>query len=130
MPIYNLTEAVNGPGIAYSGVSSWTGTGVQSVVAETVADSAVDAQIDIAYPVANLQLQYILSTQDIALAVNDTSGGVPAVTIPLKANVSYIWTPSSYNANLITVPVTAMYATNSSGSDATLNIVAVYDATP
>jgi hypothetical protein len=128
---YTLVQDVNGPGSSVSGKVVYAGTGEAKVKGEVIADGATDQQVEIAFPVlSGLQLQYILSSQNLTLYVNDTSGGAPNATIALKAGEAHIVTNGGYFANPITADVTVMYASNASGGNATLDIIALYDATP
>lgn len=68
------------------------------------------------------------STQDITLETND--GTTPDDTIALAANVPLLWCTGAPFTNPLTTDVTALYATNSSGAEATLNIRVVQDGTP
>ncbi|KPL06085.1 hypothetical protein AMJ85_10715 [candidate division BRC1 bacterium SM23_51] len=93
-----------------------------------VPDSSTDMQIDVALDVSQAKAIYIKSSQAITIETND--GGSPDDTLVLVADVPYVWTEDDYVANLLTTDVTALYATNSSGADATLEIEILYDATP
>jgi len=124
---YSIVEQVTG--------GSKTGRKRQSVdasahtqVVEKIADGTSDEEVAIEIDVSAVKALYINSTQDMTLETNDT--GSPDDTLNLLANVPCVWHENSYYALLLTVDVTALYLTNSSGSDATLNVWALYDSTP
>lgn len=107
---------------------SYSGTGETNIVDTTVADSVTDQLEVISIDVSQIQLIYILSTQDLTLETNDS--GTPVDTIALRANEPYIWFVNSYFTNILDTDVTAIYLTNASGSSATFNLRCVYDTTP
>lgn len=117
-----------GGNTSLSSSQTFTGTGEANIVAETVADSVTDKQVNIAIDVSEIQSIYILSSQDLTLETNN--GGAPVDTIALLAGVAYIWHTGSYFTNLLTTDVTALFLTNASGATATFDLRCVYDSTP
>ena len=107
--------------------NTYTGSG-QASVDETIADNTTDGVVDIAINVSEIKLLIMLSDQDMTIKTN--SSGAPDDTISLLANVPLIWTSDSYYTNKLTVDVTKLYVTNASGSDASLKIEVLVDATP
>jgi len=124
---HTITEKVTRDGQSVTSENTFTGSG-QISINETIQDGQTDKLINFALDVSQIQSIYIVSDQDLTLETND--GTTPDDTINLVANKPYIWYQGSYFTNLLTTDITALYATNSSGADATLQIEVVYDATP
>lgn len=72
---------------------------------------------------------YMHSTAALTIETNHTAA-TGGNTITLAADVPLIWCTGAPFSNPLTNDVTAAYATNSSGSSATLNVMVVQDATP
>jgi hypothetical protein len=100
----------------------------QASVDVSIPDSSTDMLVNFALDVSQIKAIYIKSDQDITLETNN--GTTPDDTINLTAGVPYIWTTDSYDTCKLTTDVTALYATNSSGSEANLQIEVVKDDTP
>lgn len=124
---HTITRRVDTSGSSIQSVKTLTADGRQSV-SVAVNDSETDKFIEFDLTVANLQSIFILASQDMTLETND--GGTPTDTISLLAGQAYVWHAGSYFVNLITANITALYATNASGTDGTLDIEMIYDATP
>jgi hypothetical protein len=121
-----ITEKVEVGATQITKTSLHTGAAKQSIE-ETVPDSSTDLEIAFALDVSQLKSIYIVSDQDITLETN--SGSAADDTIALVAGVPYIWHSDSYHTCLLGTDITELYATNASGTDATLQIEALYDPT-
>jgi hypothetical protein len=71
---------------------------------------------------------YLNSDQDVTFETNN--GAAPVDTIALLADIPYIWHVNSYDSFLLGTDVTAIFITNASGSTASIDCVALYDASP
>jgi len=123
-----ITESVMNGGRQVSRENTFTGTGSASVVGESIADSTTDGLVAFALDVSQVKAIYIKSDQDITIETNSSSA--PDNTLALKSNIPYVWYTNKYDALVFTADITKIYVTNASGSAATLDIEAVYDATP
>ncbi len=96
----------------------------------TVADAATDQQRTLNIDVSEMQMVYIVSDQDILMEWNDGAGAQGSIA--LQANVPFIekLAADQYHAALMTVDVTDMYFTNTSGSTATIKIIVIQNNTP
>lgn len=97
-------------------------------VEAAVPDSSTDLAINIAIDFSALQLLYIVSDQDLTIETND--GTTPDDTLTLKAGKPIVWYDGCGYTNPLSADVTALYATNASGTDATLYVKTLQDATP
>lgn len=93
-----------------------------------VADEAADLAINIAIDISALQLLYIVADQDLTIETND--GTTPDDTLALKAGKPIVWYDGCGYSNPLSADVTALYASNASGADATLTVKTLQDATP
>lgn len=93
-----------------------------------VADESTDLAINIAIDVSALKLLYLVSDYDLTIETND--GSDPDDTLTLKAGKPLVWHEDCGYSNPLGTDVTALYATNASGADATLYIKTLQDATP
>ena len=93
-----------------------------------VADEAADLAINIAIDFSALKLLYIVSDQDLTIETND--GTTPDDTLTLLAGKPIVWFEGCGFTNPLSADVTALYATNASGADATLYVKTLQDATP
>ncbi len=66
---------------------------------------------------ANTQFFLILADQACTVDVNAPSGGSPAQTINLKANIPFYWSASGYYAQPLLADVTALYITTTVGTN-------------
>lgn len=127
MATHTITKTIQTPEGQTSKSKSYTGSSVVAVE-ESVSNGATDLQINIAIDVSAIKSVYIAS--DKAVTIETNSGSVPDDTLTLVADVPYEWQTDSYSACLLTVDVTKVYVTNSSGGTATLQIYCLQDATP
>lgn len=59
------------------------------------------------------------------------SGGADTdETVSLLANVPFVWHTGQYFSNVLLTDITRLHVSNSSGTDATFKLEAVYDSTP
>ncbi|QDT26798.1 hypothetical protein Enr10x_21080 [Gimesia panareensis] len=93
-----------------------------------VADGSTDLAINIAIDYSALQLLFIVADQDLTIETND--GSTPDDTLTLKAGKPIVWYDGCGYSNPLSADVTALYATNASGTDATLTVKTLQDATP
>jgi hypothetical protein len=126
MATHTLTYGVDGSGVARSVKVTNTQVGVSLLDGEPVADSTTDFEVEFALDVSACKSFYLNSDQDITLEVNDGAGA--GGTIALLANIPYQWHVTSYDSFLLGTDVTAFFFTNASGSTATIDCVALYDA--
>lgn len=94
---------------------------------ETIADAASDLLV--ALTIESTSLTSFIMTADQDLTVKTNSSGAPQETFALKANKPVVWLTGMANTP-IAGDVTALYVSNSSGSSATLKVLAGWDATP
>lgn len=129
MATHTLILGVDGSGVARTVKIENTQVGVAVIDAEPVADSTTDFEVGFELDVSAVKSFYLNSSQDILLETNaiDATGGN---AISLLADIPYIWHVSAYDSFLLTLDVTVLYFTNASGAIATIDIVALYDASP
>jgi hypothetical protein len=101
--------------------------GAELNIEESIPNASTDLQVACAFDVSKVESIMILSDQNVTLETN--SGGSPANTINLLANVPYVWQKATYLANLFTTNVTSWFLTNSSGANATLKARILTDPT-
>jgi len=128
MATFTLTKQIDGAGMALSRQHQQTASGVVLIDGEQVATATTDGEINFDLDVSACKAFYLVSDQDVTLETN--SGSEAANTIALKAGKPYDWYTGDYNAFLLTVDVTSVFITNTSGATATIYCVAGYDATP
>lgn len=97
----------------------------QASVQTTIADGATDQEILLAIDISATKLVVFKSTQ--AVTVKTNSSGAPDDTLALTANIPMIWREGDYNAIFLSVDVSSIFVTNASGSDATLQVLAIID---
>ena len=124
---HTIVESVSTAGRTLTRQNSYSGDSEPSI-SKPIPDQSTDYEIQFALDVSKTGLIYIVSDQDVTLETN--SGSSPDNTVNLKAGVPYIWTEDSYHAPLLTVDVTALFITNTSGAAAQLEIEALYNPTP
>ena len=95
---------------------------------EEVATAETDKEITATLDVSEIKAIEIMSTEDVTLEINDGAGGGGSVS--LVANKPVLWDENSYYSNLFGTDWTSIFITNSSGSTATITILAVGDPTP
>lgn len=95
---------------------------------ETIAAGAVDTDVNITLDVSELEFFILLSDQPLTLETN--SGGAPAQTIALAANVPLLFTGAAGETNPLTVDVTSFFFTNNGALPATVRFIALQDPTP
>ena len=130
MAIHTLSYGIGGSGITQSQNVANTETGVAIIDSEQIADSATNFIVAFVLDVSTVKSFYINSDQDVLLDTNvdAPNPGVDGDVISLLANVPYLWHANDYNSFLLAVDVTDFRFTNASGSTATIDCVALYDA--
>jgi hypothetical protein len=106
---------------------SLSGTG-QVMIDESINTAETDKLVACSLDVS--QVTAFMAVSDYAVTIETNSGSAPGNTLTLAANVPYTWCTGDAVAFALTVDVTGLYITNSSGSTATIAIRALYDATP
>ena len=130
MATHTLSYGIGGSGITKSQNVSNTQVGVAILDGEPVVTASTNFVVAFVLDVSTVKSFYINSDQNILLDTNvdapnpDVDGNV----ISLLANVPYVWHATDYNAFLLTVDVTDFRVTNVSGATATIDCVALYDA--
>lgn len=96
----------------------------------TIPDSTIDQLVLANIDVSTIKSIYMLSDKDITIETND--GDIPVDTISLKAGKPLIWNTDIgvYMASPLLTDVTALYITNASGAEASIQIEIIFDATP
>lgn len=89
---------------------SYTASGSNAIPA-----SSADYQVPLAFIYNKLQSCYLLSTAAMTLEFNNSTTGVPTIT--LAANTPYIWTLASGATNPFTATITTLYVTSAAGGD-------------
>lgn len=107
-----------------SAVRSFSGDN-QLAITQAIANGTTNQEILAAIDVS--ATKFVVLSSDVALTLKTNSSGSPDNTINLSAGVPYIWGYGDYNSLLLTVDVAKFFVTNSSGSSATLNILALID---
>ena len=95
-------------------------------IEETVANSTTNGLIACSFPATGLKMFAIASDRDVTVKTN--SSGSPQETWNLKANQPHVWFENDPGSAPVAGAVTALYVTNSSGADATIKLIAGYDA--
>lgn len=122
-----VTKAVQTPAGIISKSVAYTGTERISIEL-TIPTATTNQEITIAFTRAQLQSLYIVSDYALTLKTNSTSS--PGDTITLQADVPWNWETGGYFSQPLAADVTKIYATNASGSTATLQIEVLLDSTP
>ncbi len=95
-------------------------------IEETVANATTNGLIACSFPATGLKMFAICSDRDVTVKTN--SSGSPQETWNLKANQPYSWFENNPGSAPVAGAITALYVTNNSGADATLKVLAGYDA--
>jgi len=100
---------------------------VEANVSQSIPDDTTDLLIPWLIDIDTLVSLHISSDQDIVLETNNPGGSsaAPSETLSVKANQPVQWTTDDVMTNPITGDVTALYASNSSGTAANLEIRAL-----
>lgn len=93
-----------------------------------VPDASTDLQVTLALDVSETKSLYIVCDQDVTVETNDASS--PDDTLTLKADKPLVWYENCGYSNPLGTDVTDLFVTNASGSDATLTVKTLQDATP
>lgn len=98
---------------------------VQVAMAPVIANGATDTEIVLGIDISEAKL--VVFKADQALTVKTNSSGAPDDTLALVANIPRAWQENDYNALFLSADVSSIFVTNSSGSDATLQVLAIVD---
>lgn len=102
----------------------------------TVTFAAPDVQVDIGIPFATLKALFIFSDSDTNLTIETNSATVLDDVILISANAkSYCWTyndggPDTAMPNPLSADVTKLFFTKATSGSCTVEVFALYDATP
>ncbi len=96
----------------------------------TVADSVTDQQRTLNIDVSEMQMVHIVSDQDILMEWNDATGTQGSVSLKAGVEFKELLAADQYHVALMTVDVTDLYFTNTSGSTATIKIIVIQNNTP
>jgi hypothetical protein len=121
-------QVVSGEGGSLDAGSKTYSGGSNPRLSEVIPAASTDLLLAFAMALGGLKLLVITAT--CAMTVKTNNSGAPADTLPLIANVPYIWRVDGYDTNLITTAITALYVTTAEGVTGTLSIEAIADATP
>lgn len=130
MATHSLIMGIEGSGIIRTKTIGNTQVGVALLDGEAVADSTTDFEVGFELDVSAVKSFYLNSSQDVLFETNNIDGVTNANSISLLANIPYVWHVNSYDSFLLTFDVLMLYITNASGAIATLDCVALYDASP
>lgn len=107
------------PTLAYAvscnqiGPISFTNTGTNNQnISEDVAGSTTDHEFDVVFTEASLKSVFLITTVDMTVKTNATSGGGTEQVFTFKAGVPMIWDSNSPITNPFTSDVTKFYLTN------------------
>ncbi len=130
MAKHTLKYGISGSDMSKNKSVSNTQVGVAVIDGEPVADSTTNFVVSFELDVSACKSFYLNSSQDILLDTNvdAPNPGVDGNVINLLANVPYQWHVTDYNTFLLDVDVTDLRFTNTSGAIATIDLVALYDA--
>lgn len=128
MATFNITQLIAYLSENIQKVKAYTGSLVTRIDGETVPDSQTDYEITVTLDVSAVKAFYLVSDQDVTLETN--SGSAADNTLSLVAGVPYVWTTDSYDSFLLDTDVTSIFITNASGATATIDMLALLDATP
>jgi len=124
-----LTDSIS---ISYTGngkaVSSKLGTftGTKDAgVAAVIPAGSVNFEIDVAFPMANIQSIVFDSTQNVTIKTNVSAS--PADTIALNANYGVYWGIGFLAAKPLTADVTKFFISNPGATDAAFNFRVLYN---
>ena len=98
-------------------------------VSLSVADSTTDQLVAFTCDFSQAKFFYIYSDQDVTICTNDASSGSPDQTLTITATIPFLWIYGSGITCPITTDITALYATNASGSTANIPIRKLEDLT-
>lgn len=99
---------------------------VEAAISQDINASAANVEILVALDVSKLQSVVIKASQDCTVKTN--SSGAPDDTLTIEANVPYVWTINSYDANLITADVSKVFVTNLAAVAMTFQLLALAEA--
>jgi hypothetical protein len=123
-----VEQKIATPGRTILAQKQYSGELLVSLDGQQIPDQSTDLEVVLGLDVSEIIALFIKSDQ--ALKIETNSGSVPGNTIDLLANQPYVWVEGDYDACKLTVDVTSLFLTNTSGATATLDIEALVDPTP
>ncbi len=128
MPISHvITKQLVRGADAFSAVVTKTAGASQSI-AESVPDGATGQPIAMTLDVSQVVSIWVMATGgDLTLKTNSSS--TPDDTLTLTDGVPHLWSNDDVEAVFLTADVTALYATNASGSTVALSVEVLLDPT-
>lgn len=100
------------------------------VLSDDVPNGSTNLAIGWSIDVSTMTYLYIVASVDMDVTTNEASTGSPQETLELLAGVPVVWYPGCNYTKPFADDVTSIFATNASGTDGTLIIKALSDATP
>ena len=128
MSTFQVTTQIAYLGQLLQKVKEYSGSLVQLIQDESVADSQTDFEITVALDVSAVKCFALVSSETVTLETND--GTTPANTLSLVADKMYQWDTDAYDAFLLDTDVTSVFITNASGAAALINMWALLDPSP
>lgn len=125
MATVKLIQQLQTPAGSLNATIEVTAGAVAHLDAEAIA-AATDAEIEIAFPYANIKAYYLLST--VSCTVETNSSSAPDDSISLTANVPKTYITGGGMTSEFTADVTSIFVTAAAAG--TLTIYVAYDPTP
>ena len=126
MPTLNIQYSITGLGSAISKTKSVTDEGditLEVAVADGQTNKLVACELDVS------QCKALVLFASVAMTLKTNNSSTPADTIALPAGIPLVYGGDAEETNPLGTDVTALYLTNSSGSDGTFQFKAIFDAT-
>lgn len=125
-----LSIKVSSPSRNYEKTISYETDGAPQEIEVDVPDSTTDMEVTVAIDYSKLKCLLLIAT--VAMTIETNNGTTPDDTITLGgANELFrLWTEDDPDACPLTVDVTKIFVTNSSGNAGVLTLFAAQDVTP
>jgi hypothetical protein len=115
MPIpVTVESSISVEGVRIAGARSIT-SGNRIQLNEDIPANQTNLQVALAFNYTKLKAYQLLSDVDMTLEFNNSTTGVPTVT--LKAGVAQTWHDEMAAANIFTANVTTLYVTNTTAGN-------------
>jgi hypothetical protein len=101
--------------------------GQKIVLNESIPGESTDLAVALAFAYAKLQAILLVSDQALTLEFNNSTTGVPTIT--MAAGVPFLWFVGSNLDNPFTENVTVLYVTNAGSAAALLEGILIVDPT-
>lgn len=127
---HKLTSRWSSGGSQLEAAKDYTEEG-EARVSVAFAANADNLEVAFELDVSQAKAIYMKATQGVTVYTNDVSGGAPAHTIPLVANVPFVETEDNYHTDIIigTTNITKLHLTQTGGVAGQFDLRVVYDAT-